>query len=293
MKIIVLGSDGQLGKSILDTFKNTNYKLTYFNKESFNLLEYNEIKTKLLGLSPDIIINCAAYTNVDQAEINEELANNINNIAVMELAKACKLIGAILIHFSTDYIFNGNSNIPYKEDDITDPCNAYGHSKLRGELAIRKSKCKHFIIRTSWVYSEHGNNFLKTVYNSLMHNNNLKIVSDQVGSPTYSGDISNAVLKIIEMTEYRSDLWGTYNFGGEHELSWFNFAEFISRIALNSYKIESDSVIAKTDSKSYITKAYRPKYSVLNSTKIQKTFGINPSNLEAGIKKSLDKILTL
>jgi len=290
MNIVVLGSDGQLGKSFLDSFKNKNYKVKYLNRKSFDLLELDQINQKLLPYRPNIIINCAAFTNVDGAESSIEIANKINNIAVKKLAEACKSMDAILIHFSTDYIYDGKSRNPYKENDTTNPCSVYGETKLQGEIAINDSNCKHLIIRTSWVYSEYGNNFLKTIYKSLINNNNLKIINDQFGSPTYSKDISDAVLCMIEIIKTKSNLWGTYNFGGKETLSWYDFAKCISDTALNTGKIKSNSLISKTDSKNYITKAIRPEYSALDCSKIKNIFGISPSNHEIGIKRSLDNI---
>ena len=177
MKILVLGCKGQLGRCLNDQLKNTDNEVIFTSREQINIAELHETKLKILDICPDLIINAIAYTNVDKAEEDQENANLINNLAVKSIADICNQLGCWFIHFSTDYVFDGDAKIPYREDAETNPQGIYGESKLNGELAIQASGCKHIIIRTAWVFSEYGNNFLKTMLRLGRDNESLNVIS--------------------------------------------------------------------------------------------------------------------
>ena len=194
MKILVLGCKGQLGRCLNDQLKNTHHEVIYTSREQIDIANFEQTKNQILKNSPDIIINATAYTAVDKAEEDQKNAKLINHLAVKNIAHICNQQGCWLIHVSTDYVFDGKAKIPYKEVDETNPQGVYGETKLKGELAIRSSGCKHIIIRTAWVFSEYGNNFLKTMLRLGAERDELSIVGDQVGCPTYAQDIAKAIV---------------------------------------------------------------------------------------------------
>ena len=191
MRILVLGSDGQLGNCLRDAFFNLNSEIVFSDRNLINLLEIDNIENRLNEIKPDIIINAAAYTNVDNAEKEQVFAETINYKAPNIIAKFCSNNDVKLIHISTDYVYSGNANKPYTELTETNPISIYGKTKLLGDEAIANNMSNYFIIRTSWVYSEYGKNFLKTMVSNAKLKQDLKVVGDQVGSPTYAGDIAS------------------------------------------------------------------------------------------------------
>ena len=217
----------------------------------------------------DTIINCAAYTNVDAAEDNEPLAELLNARAVENLALAMKETGGLLVHISTDYVFGGEPyNTPCREDMTGTPTGAYGRTKLHGEEAIRRSGVRHIIIRTSWLYSEYGKNFVRTMLRLTAEKPSLKVVFDQVGTPTYAGDLAEAIVKILEIPgQARNEV---YHFSNEGVCSWYDFAKAIAR-----YAGHSSCDIQPCHSGEFPSKVKRPSYSVLDKTKIKETFGLN------------------
>jgi len=288
MKILVLGSSGQLGRCLKDQLANTNYKLTYISRKKLDITNLEETKQKIVDIYPNVIINTAAYTNVDKAEENQDVANEINHIAVANIANVCSLLGIWLIHISTDYIFDGSSNKPYKENDKTNPQGVYGKTKYMGELAIKSSGCMHIIIRTSWIFSEYGNNFLKTMLSHGKKLNELRVVSDQIGCPTYAQDIAITIVKIIPKLNFKTNI-GTYHYCGYKSCSWFDFAnEIFLQAELKKFKIPNKIDPIKTSI--YKTSAKRPTYSALNCAKICTQFNVSASNWHSGIIKVLDKL---
>ena len=197
MKILVLGCKGQLGRCLNDQLINTDHEVIYTSREQIDIADFEVTKSKILEISPDLIINATAYTAVDKAEEDQKTANLINHLAVKNIADICNQLECWLIHVSTDYVFDGNSKVPYKEDDETNPQGAYGETKLKGELAIQASGCKHIIIRTAWVFSEYGNNFLKTMLRLGAERDELSIVGDQIGCPTYAQDIARSIIATL------------------------------------------------------------------------------------------------
>jgi dTDP-4-dehydrorhamnose reductase len=231
---------------------------------------------------PDYVVNCAAYTAVDKAESEQVLCYKINAEAVVNLSAACKLTGSKLVHISTDYVFSGDGTRPYREDDITGPLSVYGKSKLQGEQAL-KGNHDSIIIRTSWLYSQYGNNFVKTMLRLGREREELRVVNDQSGSPTYAPDLADAILQIIEVSSGDSFRNGTYHYCNTGTTTWYAFAKnIIEKAALKCRVIPIET-------KDYPTAAPRPAYSVLDTEKIRKTFGITIPDWE----ESLDKCIKL
>jgi dTDP-4-dehydrorhamnose reductase len=290
MKILVLGCKGQLGKCLNDQLINTEHEVIYTSREQIDIADFEVTKNKILKISPDLIINATAYTAVDHAEENHITADLINHLAIKNIADICNQLEFWLIHVSTDYVFDGNSNVPYKEDDETNPQGVYGETKLKGELAIQASGCKHIILRTAWVFSEYGNNFLKTMLRLGAERDELSIVGDQVGCPTYAQDIAVAVVSIISQLNSFEDTDGIYHFCGDSACSWFEFAkEIFNRI--NKYDHISIPIIKAVTTEEYPTPAKRPKFSVLDNKKIQENFDIFSSDWKVGVESALKKLV--
>ena len=287
MKILVLGCKGQLGICLTDQLVNTGHEVIYTSRIQIDITNFEQTKNQILKISPDLIINAAAYTKVDKAEKDQKNANLINHVAVKNIADICNKNGNWLIHISTDYVFDGKSQIPYKENDQTNPKSVYGETKLKGELAIQSSGCKHIIIRTAWVFSEYGNNFLKTMLRLGADRNELSIVSDQVGNPTYAQEIARAIIVIIQRLELDKNIAGTYHYVGEVVCSWADFAEDIFKEAIKQDIIKNKPKIIKISSSEYQTLAKRPMLSKLDSSKFKRTFGINQSNYADSIYLAL------
>lgn len=282
MVALVTGANGQLGQAIqfvAGNYPNINFvfcsslDLDITNKENCDSV-FNKEK-------PDFCFNAAAYTAVDKAESELEKAHLINCIGAKNLAETCKEFNAKLIHISTDFVFDGSKNEPYNEMDLPNPKGVYGQTKLEGEKAIQEVFDAYYIIRTSWVYSKFGNNFMKTMLRLASERTSLSIVNDQIGTPTNAVDLANAILKIAischtELVSASS--YGIYNYSNEGQCSWFDFAKKIFEI--NRVKIDLISI----PTAQFPTPAARPKYSVLDKTKIKTTFGIEIKPWEQAIE---------
>jgi dTDP-4-dehydrorhamnose reductase len=295
MRILVTGKNGQLGRSIHkvisanNTETNTNQNLNEFvfvGKGELDLSQEEGISNYFINNDKfDIIINCAAYTAVDKAEEEQDLANKVNHLAVKKLAEITNNQQAKLIHISTDYVFDGESNKPYVETDKTSPINVYGKTKLAGEKALQEAMpANAIIIRTSWVYSEYGNNFVKTILRLGKERDELNIVNDQIGSPTYATDLAEAILAIINNKDYQNEENPTeiYHYSNEGEISWYDFAKEIFELA----DIKC-SVIPVITGQHSTTLARRPKSVLMNKDKIIRKFFIETPSW----KKSLDFFL--
>jgi dTDP-4-dehydrorhamnose reductase len=288
MKILVLGCKGQLGRCLNDQLTNTDYDVMYTSREQIDIADFEVTISKILEVSPDIIINATAYTAVDRAEKNQKTANLINHLAVKNIAKICNKLECWLVHISTDYVFDGNSKVPYKEDDRTNPQGVYGETKLKGELAIQVSGCKHVILRTAWVFSEYGNNFLKTMLHLGADRDILNIVGDQIGCPTYAQDIARSVVEIIPQLNSRK-YNGIYHYCGGEPCSWYEFANAIfDQARANNLKIPS--IVNSIETSAYPTPAKRPVFSVLNCSKIENAFGVRASNWYNAIGQAISRI---
>ena len=294
MRILVTGKNGQLGRSIhklvntdtkIDNNQSSN-EFIFVGREDLDLSSESSITHYFDNNKFDIIINCAAYTAVDKAEEEQDLANQVNHLAVKQIAQIAKNQQARLIHISTDYVFDGESEKPYIETDETSPINVYGRTKLAGEQALQEvMPTDALIIRTSWVYSEFGNNFVKTMLRLGRERDELSVVSDQIGSPTYATDLANAILEIIQNKSFKEPAQTTqiYHYSNEGEISWHEFSKEVFKIKRIDCKVES------VTTEEYPTTAKRPKTAILDKSKVTKTFNINVFEW----RKSLERCISL
>ena len=270
MNILVTGGNGQLGSTLKDIVKsnphNNNYIFTDFNE--LDITDFNNVRKYICDNDIKMVINCAAYTNVDGAENNPIITTMLNTNAVTNLSQIMRDVDGTLIHISTDYVFGSGYNTPIQEDDEMYPCNVYGITKSLGEIFIRKNSCKYLIFRTSWLYSEYGKNFVKTMLELTENKPELKVVFDQVGSPTYAYDLGKMIFDIIEKELYEGNE-GVYHYSNEGVCTWYDFAKLINKYSGHRCNIKP----CRTDELSY--QAKRPSYSVLDKTKIKNTFGIS------------------
>ena len=281
MVVLVTGSSGQLGQSL--QFIAPNYPqidFVFCDSKTLDITSLENCETIFSNYKPDFCINAAAYTAVDKAENEPEKAFAINVTGAKNLAEVSKKFDTILLHISTDFVFDGNKKTPYLEQDLPNPTGVYGQTKLDGEKAIQQVWEKHFIIRTSWVYSQFGNNFMKTMLRLASEGDTISVVNDQIGTPTNAVDLAEALIKIV--TEYSKlnteHFYGIYNFSNEGQCSWYDFAKKIfeiNNISINLLPIQTTS---------FPTPAKRPSFSVLDKTKIKKVFGIEINNWDNSIE---------
>ena len=291
MKIFILGAGGQLGRCLQDKFSKKEFEIFSFTSSQLNIEETQALKKLLLKHEPKFLINAAAYTEVDRAESRPEIANSINHLAVSKIAYICKEMNIKLFHYSTDYVFDGNNIKPYLENDETNPETIYGLTKLKGENSIISSGCSYLIIRTAWVFSEYGKNFFKTMLQLSQKKDEISIVNDQNGCPTYAQDLAQATVDIIKQEKLYSKN-GIYHFTGDNPCTWFEFAKEIFS-QLDDIGLKTPKELKAVPSTSFKTKAKRPKYSVLSNKKINSDFGIKPSNWQRGIKEVIQKEFSL
>jgi len=289
MKILVLGSKGQLGQCLNDQLAITENYVVYTSRGQINIAEFEVTKAQILEISPDIVINATAYTAVDKAEEEHQAADRINHLAVANISTICDQLDCWLIHVSTDYVFDGNSEVPYKEDNPTNPQGVYGASKLKGEAAIEASGCKYLIIRTAWVYSEYGNNFLKTMLRLGADRDELSIVGDQIGCPTYAQDIAKSIVSILSCLDLKDSSSGIYHYCGDEPCSWYDFARAIF-LEAEVQGLKTPSYVKSITTTDYPTPAIRPAYSVLDCSKIENVFDVTRSNCRDGIKIVIDRL---
>ncbi len=285
MNIIVTGANGQLGHEMQRVAKSSNHNYIFTDVadgyEKLDITNIEEIRNMVKKNDVDIIVNCAAYTNVDKAESDYDTANLINNTAAGNLATAMKEAGGTLIHISTDYVFQGDRNTPCQEDWATNPLGVYGKTKLAGEAAIATTGCNNIIIRTAWLYSQWGKNFVKTMQSLTASHDTLKVVFDQVGTPTFAGDLADVIAHIINTGQ--TNKTGIYHFSNEGVCSWYDFAKLICKLSGNTCDINP------CYSEEFPSPVKRPHFSVLDKRKIKETFGIKvpywTDSLEVCIKQ--------
>jgi len=276
--ILVTGGNGQLASCIKDVEKQyDDLNIIYTDHLELDICNLNQIQT-FFKSNPqiDYCINCAAYTAVDKAETEAEKAFEINATGAKNLAQVCNDHDAILIHVSTDFVFDGEKNEPYTETDAANPISVYGASKLQGEVEIQQALKEYFIIRTSWLYSEYGNNFMKTMLRLAETRDGISVVSDQIGTPTYTGDLAEIIIQIINT---KTEKYGIYHYSNEGVASWFEFAKEIFKLTKNKIKVNPIPSIE------YLTPAKRPKYSVLDKKKIIDVFKIDIPFWRDSLKK--------
>lgn len=265
-KILVIGAAGQLGQCLKTVAARRGVnEIVFPTEKEANILEKEQLIDLLNHEKPAFVINCAAYTAVDKAEDEQEICKAINETGAINLAEACLVSNATLIHVSTDFVFEGNEVKLLKEDDIAKPINVYGQTKLDGELALAKILPEHYILRTSWLYSEYANNFVKTMLKLGADRDELNVIADQVGTPTYAIDLANAIFDMIAAG--KKD-YGTYHYSNEGVTSWFDFATAIFAISNTVVKVNP------IPGSAYPTKAVRPSFSVMDKSKIKNTFNL-------------------
>lgn len=282
INILVTGGHGQLAKCIKDLEPlNPNLTIFYKGSQELDITKEKDIITFFENNTIDYCVNCAAYTKVDKAEKNEESAKKTNTLGSKNLAIACSKNNVTLIHISTDFVFDGNKSVAYNETDQTNPLGVYGTSKLDGEQQIEQHLAEHFIIRTSWLYSEHGNNFMKTMINLSKDRDLLSVVVDQIGTPTYASDLASIIITIINS---KNNQYGLYHYSNQGVASWYDFAKAIfeeTNIKIKLLPIKSES---------YPTPAKRPHFSVLDKTKIKTNFQIEIPHWRDSLKQALSNL---
>ena len=294
MNILVTGANGQLGNEMRIVSKRSSDRYIFTDVEELDITIRDAVMNFVKENDIKVVVNCAAYTNVDKAEDDEVTAELINVQAVKHLAEACKSNEATLIHISTDYVFGGNEgNTPRTEDEPVNPTGAYGKTKLHGEQTIQEVGCNYLIIRTAWLYSEFGNNFVKTMRRLTSERDKLNVVFDQIGTPTYALDLANVIMRFIEilkkennyqLSTVNSQLFGVYHFSNEGVISWYDFAKEICELSGNECDIQP------CHSNEFPSKVKRPSYSVLDKTKIKNKLNITIPHWKESLKKCINKL---
>jgi len=290
MNILVTGANGQLGTELRNVARGSDDRYIFSDVSQvpgadtlfLDITNRDALKIVCESESVDVIVNCAAYTNVEKAEEDLEMADLLNHEAPANLASVAAETGALLIHISTDYIFNGEKSVPYSEDDAPDPLGAYGVTKLAGERSIKESGCRYMIFRTAWLYSPYGKNFVKTMRELLQNGRDLKVVYDQIGSPTYALDLATLLYLII--TERQLDKTGVYHYTDEGAISWYDFAMAIKEIS------KAGGSVAPCLTTEYPTKAARPHFSLLDKSKVRRTFGVEIPYWKDSLLKCIDRL---
>ncbi len=281
MKVLVTGITGQLGYDLCRIMKGKE-EVIGVSRKNFDLIDTKKTYNFIKNTKPDVVIHCAAYTKVDECEKNADLAFKINSVGTANIASACNDIGAKMVYISTDYVFDGEKGEPYLEFDQPNPINVYGKSKLAGENLVKEIVNKHFIVRTSWLYGENGNNFVRTILKLAEEKKMLRIVNDQFGTPTYTKDLAEAIYNLI-----KSNYYGTYHISNNGQTTWFYYAKTILELMCISVKIEP------IYSEDYPSPAKRPKFSVLRNFMLESRLGIKmrcwENALEDFIKNLKDK----
>ena len=281
MNILVTGANGQLGSEFRKISCVNKYLFT--DVAELDITNRSAIMAFVTMNKVDIVINCAAYTNVDKAEDDQATAILINETAVGYLAEVCKEKDIVLVHISSDYVFKGDKNVPCREDEPTNPLGFYGQTKLNGELNIQRVGCRFLIFRTAWLYSQYGNNFVKTMLRLTKEKDKLNVVFDQVGTPTYAEDLALLISRIIEKGDFENN-YGIYHFSNEGVCSWFDFSKEIASLSGNECDIQP------CHSDEFPSKVLRPHFSVLDKTKVKATFGVKVPYWKESLKKCLKEL---
>ena len=287
MRVLVTGSNGQLGSEIRDLYTNyENIEFVFKDLPELDISDEDSVNSLIIDKKINAVINCAAYTAVDKAEENIELAERVNSIGVSNLVKVLDKVNGKLIHISTDYVFDGTNSHPYKESDPVSPIGIYGKTKRAGEIILINSKIDAIVIRTSWLYSSFGSNFVKTMIDLGKDKNSINVVSDQIGTPTYARDLANTCLNILQISgsEKISKKGKIYHYSNKGFASWYDFAVLIMDLAKLNCKV--NPILTKD----YSTLAKRPHYSVLNKGKIITDFNIDIPNWKESLQECLNKL---
>ena len=292
-RILLTGSNGQVGWELRRTLACLG-EVVALDSKAMNLADADAVRKKVREIAPDIVVNPAAYTAVDKAESEAELAHAVNAVAPGILAEEADKLGALLVHYSTDYVFNGSSTTPWVEDDVCDPINVYGATKLAGERAIQNTGCRHLIFRTSWVYGARGNNFLLTMRRLMRERPELKIVSDQIGAPTWCRDIAEATAQVLSQIHSptsglgKAQPWGVYHMTNAGETSWHGFAQAIQQCDAHKDQAHALARLHPIPSSEYPTPARRPLNSRLDNDKLERTFALRLQDWRAALALCLE-----
>lgn len=283
-KILVTGANGQLGKSFRDIAADfPQFEFIFLSKEDLPITHFEMIRHYFKVYHPQWLINCAAYTAVDRAEIEKDLAMQVNGEAVGVMAAITRENHCGFVHISTDYVFDGMAKFPYSEDHFLDPQNEYGRSKLEGEKQALQFNPDSIIIRSSWIYSEHGHNFVKTMLRLMKEKESINVVNDQLGSPTYAQDLARAIMQII-LTRASLPKPSIFHFSNKGAISWFDFAQEINKLSGSHCKVHS------VPSTSYPTPAKRPAYSVLDTSRIQQVCEVEIKDWKLSLNECLNRL---
>ena len=283
MKILVFGRIGQLGSALAEVLSDR-YETRFIDQPELDLTAPESVRDHVQTYLPSIVINAAAYTAVDRAETEPELAHVINARAPGSLAYACEEAGAVLIHYSTDYVFDGTASTPYTETAATAPTGVYGQSKLAGEIAVASATPRHVILRTAWLYSAVGHNFVKTMLKLANSGQPIRVVADQIGSPTYARDLARVTRGIIEvLNSTREDCFGLYHVTNTGTTSWYGLAQEVFRLTAHQ-----DVVVQPISTEEYPTPAPRPAYTALDCSKLERVFGLTLPSWRDALARCID-----
>ncbi|MDY3122958.1 MAG: dTDP-4-dehydrorhamnose reductase [[Actinobacillus] rossii] len=283
-KFLITGAKGQVGHCLTEQLMGK-AEILAVDRDELDITDQSAVKKMVEFFKPDVIINAAAHTAVDRAETEVELSEMINVNGPQYLAEAANEIGAVILHISTDYVFDGTGTSEYNEEDKPNPQGVYGRTKLEGEFAVQAANPQHIILRTSWVFGEHGHNFVKTMLRLAKERESLGIVGDQFGGPTYAGDIAKALIEMAnQILAGKENAFGVYHFTGKPYVSWYEFAKAIFAEAEMQKIIERQPLVNCIATSDYPTPAKRPTNSRLNLEKIDRTFGIQPSDWRTALK---------
>jgi dTDP-4-dehydrorhamnose reductase len=293
MKVLVLGYQGMLAQELLPCLIRAGFAVVGQGRPEVDITQAASVHRAVASAQPDIVINAAAYTAVDQAESEPDVAFAVNRDGVAHLATVCRDTGIPLLHVSTDYIFDGSAARPYYEDDLVAPLGVYGQSKWEGEEAMRGCHPEHMIVRTAWLYGRHGHNFVKTILRLAREREVLRVVDDQYGCPTWSRDLAEALVHMCERIAQARDLvfWGTYHFCGAGQTTWYGFTQAILAEA-RAYEPLRVREVVPIPTTAYPTPAKRPAYSMLDCSKVQTLFGITPRPWRASLYDCLQELYT-
>jgi dTDP-4-dehydrorhamnose reductase len=288
VKIIVTGSAGMLGRDLMERLAGAHFTAVGLTSAELDITRATEVSACMVDTHPDLVINCAAYTDVDKAESEPSRAFMVNRDGAANLADACKYKNIPLIHVSTDYVFNGKGERPYQETDGANPVNVYGRSKWEGEEAVRRRLRRHLIVRTAWLFGVHGKNFVKTILRLARERDELRVVADQYGCPTWTGDLADGLVEMVRLIYQRADRveWGTYHFCGAGQTSWHGFAQAIIREGNKREQLKVKSILPIT-TLDYPTPAARPLRSVLDCRKLSENFRIAPPGWQHGLARMM------
>ena len=291
MKILITGAGGQLGRELINQGQLKGFSVQAPSEDDMDITDLEKIDRCMAFHQPEVVINAAAYTQVDKAESEAALAFAVNTTGSANLARMCAKTKIPLVHISTDYVFDGQKGRSYLETDAISPVGIYGRSKAEGEIEIRSHLKEHIILRTSWLYGIHGHNFAKTILKLATTKPKIRVVADQYGSPTNAADLAQTILIISDRMQFNNDVdWGTYHYCGQGVISWYNFAEKIVGLA-RLYADVKTTRIEPITTADYPTRALRPIYSALDCSRIQKHFGINPKPWQKSLEITIKELL--